>query len=81
MPESAVEVLTSLGLPGVVILAMGWWIYRQDAKILAQQARIDDLQEQRVQDAQKIAAGVASLTDALDRQSSKLESYLDRRVR
>lgn len=80
MPESAVDVLTSLGLPGVVILALGWWIFRQDAKIQAQQVRIDELQELRVADAQRIAAGVATLSEALEKQSLKLDSYLDRRL-
>lgn len=81
MPENVVEVLTSMGLPGIVILSMGWWIYRQDVRASGLQKRVDDLQEQRVLDAQRIAVGVATLSEALDRQSTKLEAYLERKPR
>jgi hypothetical protein len=82
MPEAAIQVLTNLGLPGVVILAMGWWVYRLDSRITVLHKRIEDLQELRVQDAQRIAAEVANLSEALDRQSMKLEAVLlERRQR
>jgi hypothetical protein len=81
MPDTAIEILTSMGLPGVVILAMGWWIFRQDGRISALQTRLDSLQELRVQDAQRIAAGVASLSEALERQSAKLDAVMERRGR
>lgn len=79
MPESAVEILTNMGLPGLVILSLGWWINRQDSRIITLQQRIDTLQELRVEDAQRIAGAVATLGEALERQSNKLDVYLERK--
>lgn len=79
MPERAVEILTNMGLPGLVILALGWWINRQDSRIFMLQQRIDTLQELRVEDAQRIAGAVATLGEALERQSNKLDVYLERK--
>lgn len=81
MPEWSVEVLTSLGLPGLVIAALVWWVKKLDERLVTSQARIDALQNQRVEDAQKLAAGVVSLSEALDRQSAKLDAYLEKRIR
>lgn len=75
-----IDVLTSMGLPGLVIIALGWWINRQDGRLLALQARIDELQDKRVEDAQRISADVVALSDALEKQSLKLDTYLERKL-
>lgn len=81
MPQWSVDVLTSLGLPGLVIAALAWWVKKLDERLVTSQARIDALQNQRVEDAQKLAAGVVSLGEALDRQSTRLDAYLEKRIR
>jgi hypothetical protein len=81
MPQSAVDLLTNMGLPGLVILFLMFLIKKQDDRTIVLQSRIDSLQNQRVDDAQKLAAGVATLGEALDRQSEKLDAYLERKLR
>jgi uncharacterized membrane-anchored protein len=81
VPPAALDILTSMGLPGLVIFALGWWINRQDGRLVALQARIDDLQNKRVEDAQRIGADVVALSEALEKQSAKLEAYLERSSR
>lgn len=79
MPEAAVDFLTNLGLPGLVILGMGWVIREQDKRIASLQTALDTQKDLRLEDAQKLAGGVNLLTEALEKQSSKLDAYLESR--
>lgn len=61
-----------MGLPGIVILAMAWWIDRQDKRVVALQNRVDELQNKRVEDAQKMAGEALELSEALKGQTALL---------
>ncbi len=72
MPQPVVDILTTMGLPGLVILAMAWWIDRQDKRIVSLQALVNSLQDKRVEDAQKMAGEALELSDALKGQTALL---------
>lgn len=72
MPQPVIDLLTHMGLPGLVILAMAWWIDRQDKRIVSLQAMVNALQEKRVEDAQKMAGEALELSDALKGQTALL---------
>ncbi len=72
MPQAVLDALTHMGLPGLVILAMGWWIDRQDKRIVGLQTLVNTLQDKRVEDAQKMAGEALELSDALKGQTALL---------
>jgi Skp family chaperone for outer membrane proteins len=72
VPQAVFDVLTQMGLPGIVIISLGWWINRQDTRILQLQGKLDELQSKRVEDAQKMAGEALELSDALKRQTELL---------
>jgi hypothetical protein len=72
VPQAVLDALTHMGLPGLVILAMGWWIDRQDKRIVALQGLVNTLQDKRVEDAQKMAGEALELSDALKGQTALL---------
>jgi len=72
VPQAVLDTLTHMGLPGLVILGMGWWIDRQDKRIVALTTQVNELQQKRVEDAQKMAGEALELSDALNRQTELL---------
>ncbi len=63
--------LFSYGLPGVIILAMGWWIWHL-------QKKLNEVQEQRVADAFRLAQAANTIAGALDRNTQTLNALLER---
>ena len=70
------DLLLNMGLPGLVILAMAWFILRLDARNTALQTKLDEVQSKRIEEAQKIAGQVVELSDVLEKQSQKLDQFL-----
>jgi hypothetical protein len=72
VPQAVADFLLSMGLPGVVIGAMAWWVNRQDGRVVELQKRLEEVQSKRVEDAQKMAGEALELSDALERQTELL---------
>jgi hypothetical protein len=68
--EKAVTILLSYGLPGVIVIAQGYWIFRLHAQLSA-------TQEKRVQDAYRVAETLTTCADALERNTEVLNALLD----
>lgn len=79
MPPAVLDILTTMGLPGLVILGLCWWIERQDRRYISLQTRYDELQTKRTEDAQKMAGEALDLSDALKEQTKLLNDIKDRR--
>jgi hypothetical protein len=69
--KALVAQLFSHGLPGVIILGMAWWIWRL-------QNKLNDVQEQRVEDAFRLAKAANTIAGALDRNTQTLNALLER---
>ncbi len=61
------EGLLSHGLPGVIILGLGLWLWKL-------QQQLNSVQEKRVQDAMKIAEAAHTFAGALDRNTEAMRT-------
>ena len=82
MPPEAWTTLTGLGLPGLCIGALVWYILRRETsyetRILALQAELKAALTQRGDDAQKLAADALKLGDALEAQTRAIVDLKER---
>jgi len=72
--DAFTPILTSLGLPGLVIFALGWWGLSRSKKVdELQAARVEDIKlitevvEQTRATNEKLVNAVASMTDEIRR--------------
>jgi hypothetical protein len=68
--EKVAAILLSYGLPGVIVIVQGYWIWRLHTQLA-------ETQEKRVQDAYRIAETLTSCADALERNTEVLNALLD----
>ena len=62
--------LSQAGLLGAAVLALGWMLLKKDAKV-------QELQEKRVTDAQKYAEGLQQATGRIEDNTEVLQRFVD----
>jgi len=60
-----VTALVQLGLPGIVIIGFGWWIYRQQLRIDGLTDKLMTITEQTTKSSGEMSAAMNRLTDSL----------------
>lgn len=73
---AAEHLLKTYGLPGIIIIGLCWVIYRLSKRDETRQAKLDQIQETRVEEAKESTKALESNTDALNRLAELIRDRL-----